>query len=242
MNRSVGSHVSDDVLIDLAAGLLDPAGRSGALEHMRACADCERRFLQTFRDSERLALRRPSHLEQPASEDRARSFGFFRRLRWGAAAAILLMALVLADRAFRRPADGLDYWLPLESERLLLRSASPAGGEDRYREAIEAYARRDVRRVVELLHGQPIPKSYQPLELILASSLLWEGQLAEAREVLDRLQIRTLPQPARDRALWMLYTALRRDGRRAEAREVATTLAALPGEFSERAIAELARH
>ncbi len=141
------------------------------------------------------------------------------------------------------PAGGLDYWLPLESERLLFRSAAiPAPAEEAlYRDALDAYARRDVGRVIELLDGRSIPPAYAPLDLVLASALVGDGRLESALGLLERMDDFTLPQPWRDRALWLEFVALWRSGRPERAREILAVLAAAPGEFSGRARSELAR-
>ena len=157
-----------------------------------------------------------------------------------AAAGVALVALLAVYQTSRPgPDDGLDYWLPLDSERLLLRSAPGPEETARFLDAIEAYGRHDVARVIDRLGSQPIPQTYEPLKLVLASALIWDRRYEQAGSVLSALDIDTLPQPARDRARWMLYTVLRRTGREGDASAVARGLASAPGEFSERARAQL---
>src|SRR5262249_38496574 len=160
------------------------------------------------RDLNTLQARRPS-MTAPRSGR--------RRLAWAAAgasaAAVLLVTGLLWTFRTTRPGggggpvvarpgldlpltphpgsgDGRDYWLPIESERTPVRSG---GGADdpALQEAVRAYGRHDSRRVVELLEGRPI-SDY--LKVMLASSLVWERRHAEARKLLESLDIETLPQ------------------------------------------------
>jgi hypothetical protein len=233
-------HPSDDHLIDLAADLPDPAGRAALLEHLRACASCEARFLELYRVSERLALRPipavTAAAPRASGESRAAPSAWLRIGSWAAVAALLVTGLLFAPRFLhRRPADGLDYWMPLENERVLLRSADVSDDFARFGEAIDAYTAHDAPRVIALLRGRELAGSYEPLNLLLASALVWEGRNTEARDLLGRLDTLTLPEPARDRARFLLYVALRRDGRQDEARAIARELAAGTGEFAGRA-------
>lgn len=229
-----GSHPSDDSLIDLSAGLLEPEGRTTLLAHLRDCAACEERLLVIYRGSERLAVR--------PGPGRARGTSPWLRLALPAAAmAALVAGFLLAPRFFTSGrGDGLDYWMPLETERVLLRSGEEADDAAGYREAIQAYEKKDAGRVIALLEGRAISKAYEPLNLLLASALVREGRNADARILLERLDTPTLPQPARDRARFLLYVALRREGREEEARAIARELASGSGEFAARARALLA--
>lgn len=245
MNATAGIHLSDDHLIDLECGLLESSARDAAVQHLRQCPACERRFMEVHAGAQRLSpRRRPTpaekatpalHLAVPPGPS-----GRWRARLLVTASGIILVGLIATYELSRRPrADGLDYWLPLDSERLLLRSAPAPEEAGRYLQAVEAYDRHDVRQVIRLLGTGPIPQAYEPLNLVLASALIWDGRYDEARNVLERLDVDTLPQPARDRARWMLFIALRRAGRTEEAASVVQVLAASPGEFSERARALL---
>src|SRR6267142_2399283 len=169
MRFDVQEHPSGDRLIDLAAHLLEPFERAAILDHLRLCAECERRFLEVWRQSERLELRAAS-LRRVETDRPGR--GGKRRAMWAAAAAVLLVALIALEfLPTTIKSDGLDYWLPIDSERLLLRSARPARpDETRFAEAIDAYERHDVERVVRLLDGRPIPREFEPMTLFLASA------------------------------------------------------------------------
>ena len=232
-------HPSVDHLIDLAAGLLSPEARAALIDHLRGCPPCESRWLETYCAAERIAPR-------PAAGAPAR-VASTTRSRWVwigapiAAAALLVAGFVAVPRLLdRRPADGLDYWMPLESEPILLRSADVSSDTSRYRAAIEAYSARDARRVIALLQGQGMSGTYEPLNLLLASALVRERHDAEACELLGRFDTLTLPEPARDRARFLLYVALRRAGRGDEAEPIARELAAGSGEFAARARSLLA--
>jgi hypothetical protein len=233
-------HPGADRLIDLAAHLLDPPGRAAVLDHLRLCPQCEERFLDVWRQWERLELRAAPRRRL---ETHVRKRSGNRRAIWAAAAAAVLLVSLIVTELPRTPGnDGLDYWLPIESERLLLRSAPPDGrDETRFAEALEAYERHDAERVLRLLDGRPIPREFAPMTLFLASALVATGRHESARRQLEKFQIHTLPQPARDRALWILYVALRRGGRAGEARDIARLLRDSGGEFTDRAVVELQR-
>jgi hypothetical protein len=238
MRRQTERHPGADRLIDLAARLLPPREREATLEHVRRCEECERRFQDVWGQSERLETRSP---RRRFGIDRRETGRRGRPAVWAAAAAaVLLVALAVTRFVPTAPeSDGLDYWLPVDSERLLLRSTTSASGDEaRFAEALQAYERHDVKGVIRLLDGRPIPQRYAPMTLFLASALVADGRHENARLYLEKFQIHTLPQPARDRALWILYVALRRDGRAEEAEDVARLLRDSRGEFSDRAAAE----
>ena len=233
MSRADGSHLTEGRLIDLEAGLLDEAARAETLAHLRSCAGCEARLREAHGDAERLTLRPPPR-QAPAGAARTR-----HRLVWGAVAATVVLAIALSTLLRRAPADGLDYWLPAEADLLLTRSGAPLEDDAPFREAVAAYDRREVRKVIALLDEREIPPEYAPLNLLLASALEWEGHHARARAVLERFDVDTLPQPARDQARFILFAALTREGRAEEARQVAVELARGTGDLADRARAAL---
>ena len=235
MNPLASGHISEDRLTDMALKLLDAAESDRALTHLRACAECENRFRDLSHEAELLRLRPHRTQRDTAVLPRARRPAVF----WAGAAAAAVLLLVVFALARRQAGDALDYWLPVDAESVVFRSAGPAGGDARLSEAIDAYRRRDTSRVVRLLQQRPIPDGYEPLSLVLASALVWERRHAEARGVLDELEIDTLPLPARDRASWILLTALWREKDRAGAETMLRDLASRPGEFSERARLQL---
>ena len=238
---TTAAHASDDLLIDLSAGLLDEEGRAGALRHLRGCPACEQRFLEVTRQAERLSTSPLPAALEPASE-----------ARWTRRASLLVAAAVVvivagASIVLRGPrADGLDVRLPLDAEASLTRSAIDPGAPTaadaaRADEAVDAYRRGDDARVVSLLGDAPIASRYEPLNLLLASALIAKGKPADAIAVLERLDTLTLPQPWRDRGRWLLYVALRREGRGVAAAPILEELAASPGEIGDRARAAAAR-
>jgi len=153
---------------------------------------------------------------------------------WGtAAAAILVLATLGIGRL--RTADPLDYWLPVESESAVVRSGDAVADDTAFADAIEAYRRRDTDRVVSLLQSRSLIGRYEPLKIVLASAMIREGRAAEARDLLVAMQIDTLPLPSRDRARWILVTALRDLEEKPAMRTLLDDLASRPGEFSARA-------
>ena len=41
-------HLSEDMMIALAGGVLEPEMRSAAIDHLRACGSCERSFQENW--------------------------------------------------------------------------------------------------------------------------------------------------------------------------------------------------
>jgi len=252
MSFSADLHLSDDRITDLVLGLLSAAESEESRAHLRHCAPCEDRFLQACRESEVLRLRaRPAigSFGKPPSPEAAGRWhaeparaGWRGWVAWGgfAAAAVLLIG-ILYGLSVRTPSDDLDYWLPVETAPIVARSGA-ARAPSQFTEAIEAYARHDTRRVVALLQGQTIPEEQEPLQLVLASALVRERRAAEARTLLENLEIETLPLPARDRARWILVAALWQEEDHFAADVILRDLAAHPGEFSDRAGRLLSRN
>ncbi|HKQ63049.1 MAG TPA: hypothetical protein VJS92_17300, partial [Candidatus Polarisedimenticolaceae bacterium] len=107
---------------------------------------------------------------------------------------------------------------------------------------LEAYGRRDAAGALAALDRAEVPAAYRPLrDLFRASALLIENRPAEARELLESLSLRAMPEPWRDRASWLLYAALHRTGDTDRAAELLDELTGLPGEIGELARAERGR-
>lgn len=217
-------HIGEDRLIDLAARLLPPPLEEETFRHLESCADCESRFREACRDAELSALRRPVPRRAP-------------RWRWAAVAASLFLAAIWITVVSRRPdpVDAAAYWFPVDSELVGLRTGAPGGDDDVFHSAVAAYRRHDAALVVALLRDRGIPEALDPMKIMLASAFVKMGEPGRAEALLTELRIETLPQPDRDRAQWILFAALTASGRPDEARKIAESLAAGPGEFSEQA-------
>ncbi|MGH9868522.1 MAG: hypothetical protein ACREAA_10215 [Candidatus Polarisedimenticolia bacterium] len=248
MRSAAETHVSDDRLIDLVLELPEPGEQRRALDHVLACPACEKRFQELCRESELLrglagpagiTLQRPSTGRAARASHHPPPAARSRLVAWAGAAAagiLVVAAMVFWPRNERR----LDYWLPVEQERIVARSGSADAANRAVREAIDAYRRHETSRVVELLQGSAALNEHEPLKLILASALVWERRPDQARALLAELKVETLPLPARDRARWILATALRQSGDDAAARAILADLASRPGELSDRAAGQLA--
>ena len=244
MRAAVSPHLSDDRLTDLVLKLLPDREASDALSHLRRCPSCESRFRESSRDREQLRLQRVAGTDAAESRDHAiseersaagESTRLLRAAPWSAAAALIVLGLLsIFLLKAGQPGDPLDYWLPIQAERVAFRSGTPLA--ERFSEALDAYNRRDTRRTIELLDG---PSTPEPLKLVLASALVWEHREAEARTVLDQLHIETLPPPARDRAWWILVAAHWRSEDLGAAEVILNDLARRDGEFAERARQQL---
>ena len=221
----MSAHLSEDRLIDLAAGLVAGDERRELLAHVASCAACEARFRATCADAERARLPRDAARVRP-------------RWAWAAAglAAALLAVAVLVPLLRAPAATGpAAYWLPVEAEAIDLRAAPTDRDAALFAAAAAAYRAHDPERVVALLRGRAIPESQDPLKLLYASALVKTGAHEEARATLDELQIETLPQPFRDRAKWLMVAALRAGSHDAEADALVRDLAGRDGEFADAA-------
>jgi len=217
----VTAHPSEDRLLDIAAGLVAKGAAADDLAHLYACPDCEQRFRSICRDLERSRLARPAP----------------RRKAWiaaGLAAAAAIVAAILVPLA-RTPAvpDPATYWLPVDSETIELRTGRTDVERSAFAEAAGAYRDHDAARVVRLLSGKDIPESHDPLRLLYASALLKTGDARGSLRELAALKVETLPQPYRDRALWIKLGALRVLSRDDEARAIAREMSERPGEFED---------
>lgn len=220
---SLPAHLPDDRLIDLATGMLPAGAEAEALRHLEACPACELRFRETCRDAELARLRGPRRRRRV-------------RLPWWASAAAAVLLLAALAFVWSRPAtpDPADYWLPLGTDTVGLRTGA-ADPDPVLEAATRAYLRRDAGRMVALLEDKVIPSTHDPLKIALASALVKTGRAADARAMLDGMDIPTIPQPDRDRARWIRCAALLGEGKTAEARGALEDLAARPGEFSDAA-------
>ncbi len=222
-------HLPDEALVDVVHGLVPHDERSRWLAHIKACPECERRFLETWRDREIGRLCPPPSV---VNQRRAWVFGPLAV----AAAVILLLAFLLPPGT-----DPLltPDWLALDATESFARGPGSCDHDVPVEEAVAAYRSRDAARVVRLLSGHELQTGCDPLRLVLASALLHAGDAAGALRVLDALDVESLPQPARDRGRWIRALALDRLGRRQETMEALEQLASGSGEFREKASAAL---
>ena len=225
----MSAHVSEDRLIDLAAGLLPLNVSAPLLEHVRGCAECEAAFRGVCAEWERSRLR-------PAATVASRRW---LRPAVAIAAAVLGIAILIPFLTTKTTPEPMAYWLPVEGA-VDLRAAPHDTGADVFATATEAYKKRDAEKVVALLRDRPLTESQDVLRLLLASALLKTGAAEESLEALDALRIPTLPQPYRDRAKWVRIGALRAASREPEALDVARDLASHEGEFQAAARSMLA--
>jgi hypothetical protein len=235
-------HVSDDRLIDLVNHLLSPEEEKLALAHIEACVSCEARFRTVLLDHETAkSLQNPS-----ARTDGKGVISLPRRppRRLGAVALIAAAAVVALGMVYfsSRRAGPEAYWIPLAFDSSSLRAAdSISNGSSA---AFHAYDQRDAQKTIELLRAAP-PVDDEMLSslqrLVLASALVNDHQPREALDVLDKLEIFSLPVRWREQAQWVEYLALRDVGRDDDARARLEKLAGYEGDIGDRARAERTR-
>lgn len=239
-------HVHEDWLINLLNGLLTSDAEQIGLSHLSSCQRCEERFQQLARERERLVAAPKPHftagrlvLDSPRTKARRRP----SRIWFGSVAAAAALALLFFGPALWQPRqEVLEYWLPVDQPEALLRSSPPSEQAGEFLAALEAYRARDARKALELLQNARVEKDEVALrDLYLASALVLIERYTEADSVLQRLEIRTLPQPWRRQARWVQYIAFRKSAQSDRAAEILESLVDEPGDIGERARREKSR-
>jgi len=237
--------IDESVLIDLAHGLAAPSEHAEALAHIRSCPECEIRLRAIVSDREQLlAARIPQATDRVRTVARSGVMGS-KALRWiavAAAAVIIAVALPYLSRDHERG----EYWLPLsENEETFLRSSRDMGQARGLDNVLQPYRERNAKEAVEQLTAYAVPPSDATAvalrDLFLASALLNAGRTDEAIASLERINVRTLPQPWRSRAQWVQYLSLNELNRETEARELLGNLKDEPGDIGDKARLEIER-
>jgi len=236
----MNAHPTESELIDLATGLLEPADAPTTMEHIRGCAECERRFRSIVADHE--ALRGgpiPTVVDGRVdlAPPRRRA-----RLRDAVIAAALVAAIALGTFRVVEHRDRMpEYWIPVIGETNVLRGTEQRGVAD----ALRSYRDRDAATAIKDLQELQPPAgdntSSTLRDLYLASALINAGRANEGLEILDRNDIQSMPTPWRYEAEWVKYIGLRRADRDDEARAWLEKLSTEPGPNSARVQAELKR-
>jgi tetratricopeptide (TPR) repeat protein len=241
--RLDSEHPSLGELLDLALGTSSDADldREAVLDHLGACADCERTFRDIVADQE--SARAGTDLELDADglpiRKGVRSVRAGAPRRWAAviplaAAAVLAFILIGMPRS---PADAeLSLTiLPTPENELRLRDAN-GGGDADLLAGLQAYMRAEYATAIDLLQAADVDAGEDlVLQVYLGSALAQSGRYAEARVVLERLDARTLPDPWGSEALWTLVVVYQRLKLPDRADALLSELAADAGEVGDRA-------
>jgi hypothetical protein len=237
MNKPL--HASEDRLMDLINGLLPSGDEQSIMAHLSECGPCEERFRALLRDHETARTTPSPSARADGSILPPRSS---RRLR--PAGVLVAAALLIALSAWLLSRDsGPDaYWIPMELGESTLRSAdSVAVGSS---EVFRAYENEDAQATIELLRGRPLPDDEMLASLqrlMLASAYVNTGQPREALDVIDKLEVYSLPVKWRQHGRWVEYLALRDAGQLVEARARLDVLVEDTGDVGVRARRELER-
>lgn len=250
-------HLTEDQCLDLLRNLMPEAERETALSHLVVCADCEEFFRERFAEQERLRaageLQRKADggltfesIEPPVEEERPslwdsvrRVIGSFRRPQVQIASGLVVAAAIVVLLVLPRQPSGPDFaelhWLPGHSEDLLFRTVLEAAGPD-FKEALEAYSRRDLNRAIDALERTNVTGILDAIRLIyLGSALTWDGQYEKAVEILTEVSAPAIPDPWGSEARWSLYVALKGSDQVASADSLLRVLSEEPGEVGARA-------
>jgi hypothetical protein len=225
----MGTHLSDDTLLDVALRLLPAADHARHLDHLRRCARCEARFVTTANDAERARLAYASRHAADRRVVKPAGAAWHALVPLVAAAALLFAASLGVFDA--KQVDGVKYRLPINaSPRVEARDVESAI-QDRIERAYRAYRQGRWDAVVALLGPiEPTLRQEHGL-LVLSSSLLNAGRPDDCRRVLSRAHVPYIPQPDRDRALWILSLCNEAVGDTDQARQLWGQLAGVSPEF-----------
>ena len=226
--------LDESALIDLVHGLASPSERDSLLAHLRTCEQCEGRFRALVREHELLRAEKlpglaGASMAGPSSTVRP------KLVVWAAVAAAAVLIGFIAIPRLAGDRTSSVYWIPIEHEATVLRSTNEAPTRSEVNGALDAYVNRDAAGAIEELRAfqvSPDNETSSDLrDLFLASALVNAGQHGEANDLLDRLDVDTLPTQWRGQARWVRYIALARLERRDEARALLDKLVREPGEI-----------
>lgn len=247
------THLTEDRLIDLLAGLLARSEETSAVAHMRECELCENHFRLLGRERESL-LAKPAprfvggEIVLPRYDVVRLRPRILRssRAKWisGATAVAAAVVIALATHLVGpSPSDAEDYWLPTPDEPITI--APDPGPPTELQMAIEAYEEHDPARALALLENTRAPQRDEETEMLRrlyqASALVNDDRASEAKQILDDLNISNLQEPWRGRANWVRYLTLRNTDQTVGAEEILQRLASEPGEIGEMARQERER-
>jgi hypothetical protein len=224
-----GPHLGEDELLDLVHGEPDTESRQRGLAHVKGCTACSASLKERIAEQERArvtfhrAVRGSAHHSSDGAESAAgkqiprpapsaggtpREAAMRRAILAAAATLLVIASIVLWRSTARDPlatlAAARSGSLPPHPEFLTLRHGSEAGASVVTRSGIEAYARGDLKRAVDLLERVPSNDPAFPLaRLYVASALVRRGQFEHAASRLAELHEDDLPEPWSDEHAWL---------------------------------------
>ncbi len=239
---SINQHASEEVCNDILLGLVARPDVERWAQHFTDCVPCERRFQKLAGEIEVVRSQPVPHL--PISSIRPASRRRFPR-RWRlvtalAAASFVFLLLGGWPRWFEGSADN-DFWLPVEQQEIALRSNATPAAKD-FAAAMRAYEQRDAAAAVRQLQAPLGEEGYDLLrQVYFASALALSGDPQAALDVLQALQPATLPQPWKNRSLWVRYGCLKALGREQAAQPILQKLTQESGRIGDLARQEQQR-
>lgn len=235
--------LDDSHLFDLAHGLVPAAEQPALVAHLRQCGQCEQRFRVLVREREKLRSDDKRRLWGEGAPRPARAR--WKPIAWTSAVAAAGVAAVLVVTRFGGQETRPVYWMPVDQEATVFRSAEEETGHSVVGGALDAYQRHDAEAAIVQLQEFTWSPDNKPAatlrDLFLASALVNAGRYSEAEGALARLGIDTMPTQWRRQAQWVRYLALSQLQRDREAREILQILVNEPGEIGRLAREEAER-
>ena len=254
MNPPNPPHLSDDVLIDLVQGLLSPQEAAVANRHLEGCPECEERARVHLRDRE--SLRAAGTPRKQDGQFVAGGAPPPRMHRAHARTSLYVMAvasLVIVAAVAFWPRPDTAYWFPTQFVESVSRGGSN-GYANALKQARGLYEARDAEGTLDALHGIDLSEASLSVRtttaLYRASALVNLGRCGEAIDALRQIdaafagdafieELKALPLPWREEALWILFLASDQNGDEAMTCEALRGLSEEEGEKAVRAREEL---
>lgn len=208
-------HCDADRLIGWALGLNAPTPAEQT--HLEGCAECERRLLELRGERVRAELAAPTPPRHVP--------------RYLALAAMLILgvatSLWLWTSRTQPPVQqaALERRLPVDVALVEVRSSSDDAEREKLLSALAAYERGDLDGAIAGFEAIDARSRYDGIRLIyLASALALVDEHRRVDAILDELDVPTLPQPWRDRAMRVEIVSAERRGDLERARRVRSAL------------------
>ena len=237
-------HINDEVLTDLAMGLLPSSHAQPVLAHLTSCSACEERFREIAAEWEHAAVRVDEILSQAAKADRTRASTLSAwdlyvkpNIRWAATAVVLIVVALIVPMLVPDSDESPALTkLPPLTQDVLQRAVISGEQNDILMQGLDAYAEEDLDGAIESLE---VVRTEGPIDALrriyLASALARKARYQEALDVLAPVPIDLVPDPWASEAQWTQYVAYDRTAQPDRAGAVLQALSKQPGAAGDRA-------
>ncbi|MEQ1833088.1 MAG: hypothetical protein ABL977_08520 [Candidatus Eisenbacteria bacterium] len=189
-------------MLDLLHGHASDIARGRALRHLTECPECEARFRELDRATERMRAGVPSVLAR-TSVSRLQPWVYSSL----AAAALILVVIIPMGRwrhdARLSPITAQLHALPVAGEVRVTRGESTSADAVALARGLEAYDQGDYGSAIRILRTtQSTPAAEQLRRIYLGSALALDGRLGAAEKELAAIPDRAVPEPWNSEVRW----------------------------------------